>query len=47
MKISDEAKRASKRAAQFGVALAILCQLLPHDYRVICEAVAQVCRGGL
>lgn len=45
--VAEETKKVMKRAAQFGAVLAIVCQLLPHHYKVICEAVAQICRGQL
>lgn len=39
-------KRVAKRAAVFGFLLAIACNLLPHDYRVVCHSIANVCMGG-
>lgn len=41
------AKRAVKYAALLGAVLALACHLVPHDYRAVCNAVAQICAGGL
>ncbi len=40
-------KKIAKRAALIGAVLAIICNLLPHEYRAVCHAIAQVCTGGL
>lgn len=46
MKISDDAKKAAKYGARVGFVLAIVCHLLPPDYRVACELLAKLCTGG-
>jgi hypothetical protein len=47
MKISEDAKRTAKRSAAIGFVLAIICQLVPPDYRAVCDLIASVCRGGI
>lgn len=43
---STTLKKWRRRAVLLGVALALVCKLLPSDYRGLCEAVASVCTGG-
>lgn len=38
--------RRAKRAALLGAALAIVCHLLPSDYRAPCEVLLSVCTGS-
>lgn len=35
-----------KHAALVGFLLAILCHLVPHQYRVLCDKVAHLCKLG-
>lgn len=45
--ITDEkAKKIAARAAKIGFVLALLCHLLPHDYRVVCSSVVKICTTG-
>ena len=39
-------KRLAKHAATFGFVLAILCHLVPPQYRALCNQLATVCSGG-
>jgi hypothetical protein len=50
---TDEKKKKSatpaawrKRAAAVGAMLALVCHLLPEEYREVCRALAAVCTGG-
>lgn len=45
--IDEKTKKWAKRAAIFGAVLALVCHLLPPDYRAVCDVVATICRGGL
>lgn len=45
--ITDDAKRLAKRAAVFGAVLAMLCHLLPTEYRAPCAALASICKGEM
>lgn len=47
MKVSDDAKKAVKYGARIGFVLAIVCHLLPPDYRMACELLVKLCTGGL
>lgn len=42
-KLSDDLKTLYKRAAVIGVVLAIACHVVPPEYRVPCDALAQLC----
>lgn len=44
--LSGDARRILRLAAKFGAALALVCHLLPHDYRAACHALAAVCGVG-
>ena len=37
-------KRFSRFAAKLGIALAIICHMLPPHYRAPCDALAQLCK---
>ncbi len=39
-------KKVSKRAAQLGIVLALVCRLLPDDYKIVCSALLQLCTLG-
>lgn len=43
--ITEDAKKVAKRAAQLGAFLAIVCHLVPPDYRAVCNLVADLCTG--
>lgn len=43
---SDDVKKAARRAAKLGAVLGLSCHLLPTEYRVACEFLADVCRGN-
>lgn len=43
----EQLKKWIKRAAKVGVLLGFVCNQLPHDYQVVCNAIADACRGGL
>lgn len=45
--LTDDARKLARKAARLGAALALLCHVLPPEYRAVCEAIADVCRGGL
>ncbi len=45
-KLLEDLKRYRKHAAAIGVAFAIACRLLPPQYRVLCDAVHQLCTLG-
>jgi hypothetical protein len=36
-------RRLARHAALVGFALALLCHLVPHDYRAVCRALATLC----
>ena len=42
----EAAKAVAKRAAVAGFVLAVLCHLVPPDYRVVCETLSKLCTGG-
>jgi hypothetical protein len=44
-KLREDIRRLSKHAALIGVVIAIVCHLLPPQYRVACDAIAKICRG--
>ena len=46
MKLSDDTKKAAKYGARLGFVLAIVCHLLPSEYRIACETIAKICTGG-
>lgn len=35
-----------KHAAKIGVLAALVCRLLPHNYKAICDLVHQLCGAG-
>ncbi len=35
------------RAMIAGALLALICRVVPPDYRAVCDAIATICRGGL
>lgn len=39
-------RAAARRAALFGVVLALICNLLPHHLQTPCKMLASVCTGG-
>lgn len=39
--------RAVRIAFACGVLLALVCPVLPEEYRGVCQAVATVCTGGV
>lgn len=41
--ITEDAKKITKRAAKLGVFLAVVCHLVPPEYREICNALADLC----
>lgn len=41
--LTEDAKKVVKRAAQLGAILAVVCNLLPPEHRVICHALADFC----
>lgn len=43
----EQAKKWIKRAAALGAVLGLFCNLLPPDYRVVCNAIADVCTLGM
>lgn len=43
----DKRKKWVKRAALLGFALSLSCGLLPEEYRVACQTLAQICTGGI
>lgn len=45
--ITGDLRRLRKHAAIAGVFLAVLCHLVPPDYRAVCNTIASVCTGGL
>ena len=36
-----------KHSLLVGIALALLCQVLPEDYRRPCNEIAHICTGGI
>jgi len=44
--IKKDARRLYRYAATAGAVLAVLCHLLPHDYRAACNAIASLCGAG-
>ena len=42
--ITEDAKKVAKRAAQLGALLAMVCHLVPPEYRAVCNLIADVCR---
>lgn len=42
-----QAKKIWKRSAVLGVVVALVCLLLPPEYKTACELVAHVCTGGM
>lgn len=44
--LTEDAKKFARRGAQLGAVLAVICNLLPHEYRAVCSAIADVCRGA-
>lgn len=45
-KLIADIKRLYKHAAVIGFIVALICHFLPPDYRVVCDAVKQLCQGG-
>lgn len=43
----SQVKKIVKRAAVAGFVLALLCPVLPPEYRPVCELIAKLCTGGL
>lgn len=43
-KLLADIRRLWHHAALIGVALAIICRVVPPHYRVACDALAQLCR---
>jgi hypothetical protein len=44
--IKKDLKRLSKWAFWFGIALGLVCNMLPDDYRAACHAVVKACTAG-
>lgn len=40
------AKKVARRAAAIGFVIGLICNFLPHEYRAVCHAIANVCMGG-
>jgi hypothetical protein len=51
--MTDEEKKKAREkkykriAIVVGMVLALVCKSLPPDYQVVCDTIAQVCRGGI
>lgn len=45
--ITGDLRRLRRHAAVVGVVLAILCHIVPPEYRAACDALASLCTGGL
>jgi hypothetical protein len=45
--VAKDAKKAVTFGARIGFALAIICHLVPHEYRAVCELIAKICTGGI
>ncbi len=43
--ITEDAKKVAKRASQLAAVLAIVCHLVPPEYRAVCNLIADVCVG--
>ncbi len=46
-KLLEDLKRYRKHAALIGIALALVCQVVPPQYRVVCDVVRQLCTLGM
>lgn len=44
--LAQDIKKASKYGAWVGFGLAIVCQLVPDEYKAICNVISQLCTGG-
>lgn len=45
--LTEDAKRVAKWGAAIGCVLAVVCHMLPPEYRAVCTAIADLCRGDL
>lgn len=45
--MKDDVKKWARRAGAFGAVLALICNHLPTDYQVVCNAIARVCTLGM
>lgn len=45
--VEAKKKRLRRIALAVGILLAIVCKSLPPEYQVVCDTIAQVCRGGI
>lgn len=43
----EQKKKWYRRVALVGALLGLACSLLPPEYRAVCQAVANICTGGL
>lgn len=42
----ERAKRIRRWMAIAGAVAGLICASLPHEYRIICHTIANVCTGG-
>ena len=45
--MTDATKKTARRGVIVGAILAIVCHIVPPDYRALCDAVATICSGGM
>lgn len=42
----EDFRKLARYAATVGTLLAVVCHLLPPQYRVVCQTLANICTGG-